>query len=773
MAAPARAQAPEIAPPSRVDTSPLPYPASGSGRASVVLEVVVDRDGSVSAARVVDGGEPFASAALDASRSWRFAPATRGGEPTQARIRVRVDFTPPAPAPPATPPLPPQALADGGIRQQADDLPATAGTARAPPAAGVREVTVHGVRPEPGRREMTGGEVRQMPGSFGDAFRAIEALPGVIPLVSGLPYFLVRGAPPGNTGFFVDGVRVPALFHLGVGAAVIHPGLIDRVDFYPGAYPARFGRFTGGILSGEILPPPERPHAEASVRLLDVGALVAAPVDGGRGDFLASGRYGYPGPLLSLFAPNTSLAYWDYQARARWRTSDRDEVGVFAFGSYDSLSQRDTNTGRMAEVLGIQFHRVDLRWDRRTSPTGRLRLALTLGYDRSATGDPSQSGQLGFIESDSLALRTEWSDRAADNADVRVGADVSLAHYHVLVPIGNAGDVTGNFDQQAAQSVGAEFLQTDLDSGVYTELAWRPAPWLELRPGLRVDAFTSRSPGGNSHLVGATGSERAVGALDPRLAARWDATGALAILAAFGVAHQASNIPFPSPGLQFSQLSRGLQSATQYSAGAELKLPAEFTATADVFLHDYTGLADYIESCPPGESTCNFDGRTIGLEVLVRRSLTRRVTGWFSYTLSRAERDAFYVGSWIRRLSEFDRTHVANLVFAADLGARWRAGARLVGYSGLPYSTTTGNVGPPDARGPPFVRVDLRIEKRWDALGGTMAVVLEWLNVLLSKESLSTTCNTVVTGGTTFSTHCTPTEIGPITFPSIGLEAAW
>src|ERR1035441_8762808 len=116
-----------------------------------------------------------------------------------------------------------------------------------------------------------------MPGSFGDAFRAIEAMPGVSPLLSGVPYFLVRGAPPGNTGFFIDRVHVPALFHLGVGAAVVHPGLIDRVDFFPGGYPARFGRFTGGILSGELSPEAQRPHAEASLRLLDAGGLVDVP----------------------------------------------------------------------------------------------------------------------------------------------------------------------------------------------------------------------------------------------------------------------------------------------------------------------------------------------------------------------------------------------------------------------------------------------------------------------------------------------------------------
>src|SRR5437868_12442347 len=49
---------------------------------------------------------------------------------------------------------------------------------------------------------------RQLPGALGDPFRAIEISTGVTPIVSGLPYFYVRGAPPGNVGYYFDGVRV-------------------------------------------------------------------------------------------------------------------------------------------------------------------------------------------------------------------------------------------------------------------------------------------------------------------------------------------------------------------------------------------------------------------------------------------------------------------------------------------------------------------------------------------------------------------------------------
>jgi hypothetical protein len=626
---------------------------------------------------------------------------------------------------------------------------------------------------------MTESEVREIPGSFGDAFRSIEALPGVTPLLSGAPYFLVRGAPPGNTGFLIDGIPVPALFHLGVGAAVVHPSVIDRVDFYPGGYPARFGRFTGGILSGELANVPDRAHEEASVRLVDAGGLVATPFAEGRGDVAVSGRYGYPGPLISLFDPNVGLSYWDYQAQARWRASEHDQLGVFAFGSFDSLSSRDSSSAPMNQLLGIEFHRIDLRWDRRTGRTGSLRVALTLGYDRSAAGSggsvfgtsgsnggPSAGAASGVedsIESESLRLRAEWADRLSPEVEARVGSDVAAAPYRVVLP-SNAPTLPG---------IGANtfaFTQTDVNIGAYGELTWTPSPRVELRPGLRVDAFTSRSSAGAPSLGATTGYGLAAVAPDPRLSARWTMTPSLAWIAALGVAHQASNIPLPSPGLQFSQLSRGVQSAYQYSAGAEVRLPFQFTGTLDAFLQDYTGLADLYDTCPSGESACTFDGRAIGMELLIRRRLTERLTGWLSYTLSRTERDSFVQNgtrsSSTRILSQFDRTHVVNVVVAADLGRRWRAGARLMAYSGLPYSTTTGPAGVPNAREPPFFRLDLRLEKSWRALGGRLTLVFEWLNALLSKESFGTTCSGAFE-------HCAPAEVGPITIPSIGVEQSW
>src|SRR5262245_49222745 len=152
-------------------------------------------------------------------------------------------------------------------------------TARAePPEQPPTEVVVRGERRATDTTSYSREDVREMPGAFGDPFRAIEASPGVTPVISGFPYFFVRGAPPGNVGYFIDGIRVPLLYHWFVGPGVIHPAFIERVDLYRGAYPARYGRFAGAVVAAETARPRYELHGEASVRLIDAGAMLELPL---------------------------------------------------------------------------------------------------------------------------------------------------------------------------------------------------------------------------------------------------------------------------------------------------------------------------------------------------------------------------------------------------------------------------------------------------------------------------------------------------------------
>src|SRR5262245_18365648 len=104
----------------------------------------------------------------------------------------------------------------------------SAGSTSAPASEG----TVQGRRGVRGQGFIA-AEASQLPGALGDPPLAIEALPGVTPTLSGVPYFFVRGAPPGDVGYFFDGVRLPALFHALGGPSVVHPGSIETVELFP------------------------------------------------------------------------------------------------------------------------------------------------------------------------------------------------------------------------------------------------------------------------------------------------------------------------------------------------------------------------------------------------------------------------------------------------------------------------------------------------------------------------------------------------------------
>ncbi|MCW5835707.1 MAG: TonB family protein, partial [Labilithrix sp.] len=119
VASPARADEPEAAPPAPIVPPRLltsvaaPYPADAEGDAVVTLAVSVDAAGAVEDVRVLEGYEPFASAAIESVRGARFVPASRDGRAIAATVRFRVDFTKPAPEPaPAPEPEPEPEPAD-------------------------------------------------------------------------------------------------------------------------------------------------------------------------------------------------------------------------------------------------------------------------------------------------------------------------------------------------------------------------------------------------------------------------------------------------------------------------------------------------------------------------------------------------------------------------------------------------------------------------------------------------------------------------------------
>ena len=615
-------------------------------------------------------------------------------------------------------------------------------------------------------------ELRQLPGSLGDPFRALGSLPGVTTPVPILPYYVVRGATPGMNGFFLDGMRVPQLFHALAGGGVIHPDLVDNINFYPGAYDVSFGHYAGGVVDAQTrMGRGDAPfHGEIELRLYDVSALVETRLPGGV-TVMAGGHFGDPSIIIHLLQPGADALYWDYQLRVDWRF-----LTVEAIGSYDYLSitrELELLPPGPNDTYSLMFHRVQIRAQGRR---GRIdgEAAIVGGYD--------QLFAFGGQGVEKLSLSARAVGRIAlPHFRLQAGLDGELSQFQAL-----------NFSSDASSAKPDELgdlggARAGAEAGAYVEgtlllddFVHRP---LSLNAGVRADVYHA----GDVTLLG----------VDPRLLLKFQPQSWLNFNAAFGLYQQPPTFPLPLPGVDTFALQLGLQRAWQGSVGIGVLMPESFSLSLTGFYQKFFNINDVTvdftpTACtsPPPESLTGIaasvmrqvDGQSFGGELLLRRS-KGRVTGWIAYTLSRSER-AFTCGL---RPSDFDQTHVLNLVVQARLPWRLVAGGRLYFATGRPYTLLTvtpeqlltGDVQAPvrnNSRLPDFVEVDLRLDREWIFSRFVVSAFIEVVNLTFSETYLGVNypveMRTLPSGQTIKITrYDEPRQAGfPWVLPSLGVR---
>ena len=531
----------------------------------------------------------------------------------------------------------------------------------------------------------------------------IESLPGVATMLSPLPIYAVRGANPGNTGYFVDGVRIPAMFHFALGPAVIHPYFLESLDFYSGGYPARFGRFVSGVVSASTAAPPaDRLRGSVDVRLFDAGGMLSIPINEGRGTVALAARYAYPGGLATALVEDARVHYWDYQGRID-HTFGPGRLSLTALGSFDLLAER-TTTDEWA-TLRLMFQRLDLRWRGRV-PGGRLFAGLAFGLDE--TGIPFDEDNRIGARARSLTPRVTYHRPLRPDLDLEVGLDGEITSYR------------GILDRPVpmARLNGLASSRTAALVGTHGSLVYRPQDWLVVSPGVRVDFFQE-------------GSGLALD-VAPRLSVRFRAGEAVWLKASGGRATQLPSLPFQLPGIETAGLDRhGLQTAWQGGLGVEAALRGiELDATTFVQRSVLTDMRDPEFGDPLLEDfLIRRDALAYGLELMVRRPPGPRLHGWLAYTLSRSLR-AFEGG--VVGPSDWDQRHVINLV----LGYRWgrtTLGTRFHLHTGR--MVRLDRVMPLEmARLPTFHQLDLRLDRRFIYDRWVLEAYLELINATLTRQ---------------------------------------
>ena len=589
---------------------------------------------------------------------------------------------------------------------------------------------VRGEPPHQGQQvSLRGEELTTLPGSLGDPFRAMGLLPGVATPLPLLPVFVVRGASPGMNGFFLDGMRIPQLFHLLVGGGIVHARLVDQIDFYPGAYDASLGRYGGGIIDGKTRGArSDGYHGELELKLYDISALAELRLPGDL-RIAVSGHYGYPGPIVHAIDSRVNVGYWDYQVRLDYRG-----LTVQALGSFDEVTIVDPNLTASAmmpvsNTFRVMFHRLQAVYRGRVAGW-QLEAGAVGGIDEMTIFQGNGVRKLSLNLRANAAYRQQIG-RGPDGAwlRLRLGIDGEVSRF-----------TAENFDSDPVRARPDDLGELGTSRDGIVGAAYAVASLGPLHPGRLTLTLSGRLD------VYRAGTVTLLG-FDPRLQFRSLLTSWLTVHGGVGIYQQPPSFPVPLPGIDTFALQLGLQRATHFALGQEATLPAGLFLSLTGFYQRYEKSNDIVldftpQLCtsPPPESLTGYvaqvmrqvDGSSYGMEFMLRRQ-RGRFTGWIAYTLGRAER-AYTCGL---RPADYDQTHVLNTVLQVRLPWNLMLGGRFFYSTGRPYTQLV----PPDGAGtvrnnrriPDTFQFDVRIDREWLFRRFALDVFLEVVNATYSQ----------------------------------------
>lgn len=588
-------------------------------------------------------------------------------------------------------------------------------------------------------QSLTQEEFMKAPGSFGgDPVRAAQNLPGVA-ATGGSAQIIVQGASPDDTGYLINGHRVPLVFHFGGLSSVIIPEAVDRVELLPSGYGPEFSRATGGIIGLYTkAPKDDRIHGMAYVDLLNTGGMVEGPIDE-KSSFLVGGRYSYIGQVLKAVAEENdnfeltaAPTYYDFTSIYNRKLDEKNDLRATFVFSKDEL-ELILNKPAMndPDLRGDFYTRTEffrLIPQVTTQINGRHRMDNSLGFGRDSIF-VNISGKYLDINSNVISQRSELVSDWKPTFKTYVGLDNQWSRSDVGVnlptsySVGGVGTPFGVGEERQFKTTED---QTQLGAYLRTEIKTDESSKWTYLPNLRVDHFTSNT---ETHL-------------QPRFQIRYQWEPSLLLRGAWGKYVQA-----PQP--QESSRDYGNNDirspyAYHYMAGFTKDFREgsnqglEFTNN-----YFYKELKDVVVPDIEKRYDNSGTGTIVGGEIQAKYC-KNAWTSQVVYTYLKSRR---HIPGFGTQPSEFDQTHNVNIIGAYNI-ERWTFSGRFRYVTGLPYTPVNGASYDSDndvyiplagkiysQRFDSFKQLDVRVDRKYIYEKWILTAYVDILNVTNSLNS--------------------------------------
>lgn len=554
-----------------------------------------------------------------------------------------------------------------------------------------------------------------------DPIRSLALLPGVSTGSDFSTGISVRGGSSDQNLILLDESTIYNPAHLFGFFSVFNADVIDDVTLYKGALPPRFGGRLSSVLDIHQREGNAREFAgSASLGLLASRATAEGPLPGRVGSFLVAGRRTYADLFLRLSsdpALNRNVAYfYDLNAKANVKLGANGAVMVSGYFGRDRFAITDRFEAGWGNAAGA------LRWNHAIG--GRL-------FSRMSAAYSDYDYRLQFLANGpaltwtsrikSLDLKVDESLFLDNRNTLEFGLQTTFYDFRpgTVRPVGNSPvvptELQPRFGRAPALYLGHEVTLSpavSLHYGVRLSGFRREGPAMIYRYAngqpVVYNALLGRYEPGtvvDSTRYGEGESVQAFWGLEPRISGRVALSANSSLKASYALTRQylqlISNSNSPTPLDVWEPVGPHVrpQTGDQVALGyASVFAGERYEMTVEAYYKRLDQVTDFIDGA---DLTLNDrleteivqgTGRAYGLEVLARKR-TGRLTGWVSYTLSRAEQRLGGVSPGDPGINggryypaPYDKTHNVSVVGLYRMGRAWSFGGTFVLASGLPIT---------------------------------------------------------------------------------------
>ena len=620
------------------------------------------------------------------------------------------------------------------------------------------EVVVEARRDAPVVSEETLDRERVLltPGTFEDAVRLVQSLPGVALTPEYGPQagdLAIRGAAPWESRYLLDGIELPYLYHFNGYSSVFPARLLDELRLLPSTFGAEHGDATGAVVSTSSTWERGRtPRASANANFVMAGAEATLP-SGEAWAVRASGRRSYLDAVSRDEEQYTVFpVFSDLFARLEYTPSPGARWSVGGFGASDRYTRyagepttldayAQAQNPAFAYAKGFGAGAVTHR-----HVVGNKRLDGSLSYSRY-----TQSGVLSTAAEDNtlsrLQLREELHAFASERLDVVAGVDARHESQRLLVTTDRPWPELERESTLLARGVNVDEHGFRVAGGVFSEARWTAGAF-RVVPGLRLD--------------GDSATESVV--LDPRLNARWQIGPDERLRLAVGQYSQFPDLLWLSPGAGSPWLPAAV--SRQVALGFDYAFAGRLELEMDV----WGKLGEDLVEVDADDRPRGVAGVAYGVELQSRYRLRDTFFASAGVTLSHAERDEV--------LFDYDQPWAFNLVGSWNFRPTWNVGLRYRAGAGLPYTPVVDGTYDATAdsyepvfgaenseRLPVFQKVDIHVQKDWRFRTWSLAVYGEGWFVPPG--------NNVMYLAYSYDYDEVGNVEGPVFVPLLGVRGAW